>query len=558
MSKPNETAIIIVGGSLVGLSTALFLSTLKVPVILLERHANSSLHPRAVGYTARTLEALRAVGVASKFPTPQWAGHRGRAPGGPPRRIIVESLAGKWQEEKHWTPKNADGAAKKPKSEEKKAEDYSPVVGIASAQDMVEPVLRMNAVERGADLRLGCKVTKWSQDDSGVNATYVDQEGDETTVKGRYLVACDGGRSPIREQLGIQRHGVGHLRLLRSILFRCPKIDHFLETGIGQFQIEGREDGFEAYMMSYGSGRWALMWNPTSEQQNTTMDETTQKESIRKGVGKEIELADEDIKLITTGEWDLSGLIADKFSSGRVFLAGDAAHQLPPNRGGYGANTGIADAHNIAWKLAAVVNGVSKPELLGTYDEERRAVALARHDQIFARDDYRRYVEEREWDGKHVEVFDDVCMEFGQLYRSGGILGADANLPLARRPDEWNGQPGTRAPHIPLRRGEETISSLDLFCKGWAVLSKNKAWSSLVAEASNATGVECSFVEIGGEIKETEARKFEESFGVDGTGAVLIRPDGYIAWRAISKPNEALGSLTAALGKVAYAVKIAV
>src|SRR3954451_23229052 len=92
--------------------------------------------------------------------------------------------------------------------------------------------------------------------------------------------------------------------------------------------------------------------------------------------------------VITTGRWVLSALIADRFSSGRVFLAGDAAHTLPPARGGYGANTGIEDAHNLAWKLAAVLEGKSRPELLESYDAERRPIAWLRHDQIFARQDY--------------------------------------------------------------------------------------------------------------------------------------------------------------------------
>ena len=95
------------------------------------------------------------------------------------------------------------------------------------------------------------------------------------------------------------------------------------------------------------------------------------------------------IELIATGRWELAALIADRFSGRRVFLAGDAAHQLPPNRGGYGANTGIEDADNLAWKLAAVTSGQFSPELLDTYDTERRPIAWLRHDQIFARADYK-------------------------------------------------------------------------------------------------------------------------------------------------------------------------
>ncbi|KAF7553727.1 hypothetical protein G7046_g7028 [Stylonectria norvegica] len=546
MSETIETSVIVVGGSLVGLSTALFLSELNVPVTLLERHPSSSLHPRAIGYTARTLEILRSIGADSRLPKAQWTG-------GPPRRIVVESLTGKWQDEKAWTPKPSGPGKGKAGDVQKTIEDYSPATGIATAQDKIEPVLRECAVERGADLRLGCKLTSWAQDSEGVTATAVDQSGNVFSVKGKYLVACDGGRSPIREALGIEREGGGHFKVLRSILFRCPEINHYLEKGYSQFQIEGRDDGFEGFLTTYLDGRWALMWNPTGEQAElATMDEATQKAMIRKAVGKEI--ADADIELITTGEWDLSGLVATKFSSGRVFIAGDAAHSLPPNRGGYGANTGISDAHNIAWKLAAVLSGVSRPELLETYDVERRSVARVRHDQIFARDDHKRFVGDRVWPGKSDEIFDEIAMEFGQLYKSGGFIGVDEGLPLAKRPDEWNGQPGTRAPHIPFLKGGETISSLDLLYHGWVLLSKDSEWKSALAEASIATGVASTFVQIGVDVEETETASFEKSFGVKD-GAVLVRPDGYIAWRSAVKTKDALGSLKKALEQVSYSSK---
>ncbi|KAM0440065.1 hypothetical protein ACHAPT_001168 [Fusarium lateritium] len=542
MTKTSKTSIIVVGGSLVGLSTALFLSKLQVPVILLERHRGSSAHPRAIGYTARTLEILRSFGVESRLPQAQWKG-------GPPRRVVVESLTGKWQDEKHWTPKPAAGkdGGVKPKSQD----EYSPVSGIASAQDKIEPVLRECAIESGADLRLGWKVTSWSQNDQGVAVTAVSGDGTENKFEAKYLVACDGARSPIREKLGIKRDGVGFLQTLRSILFRCAPIDHYLSRGYSQFQIEGREDGFKGFMTSYGERRWALMWNPTETSDNSsTMDEATQKDSIRKAIGKAI--PDSDIELITTGEWDLCGLIAEKFSSGRIFLAGDAAHALPPNRGGYGANTGISDAHNLAWKLAAVLRGKSSPELLDTYDEERRPVALVRHDQIFARDDYSRFLVDREWKADGVEILDDVAMEFGQVYQSKAIItGTDEMLPPAKRPDEWQGQAGTRAPHISLQRGGEAISSLDLFGQGWVLVSKDESWRTAAEASAEATGIECTFVKA----EETAEGEFSEAFGVDDTGAALVRPDGYIAWRIANKPGDGLGSLKEALAQVSCSVR---
>lgn len=532
---------------MVGLATALFLSHQKIPVTVLERHLGSSLHPRAIGYTARTIETLRSVGVDTGIPGVSWAS-------GPPRRVVVESLAGKWQEEKHWTPHGPKPTEDNPASPKKGVENYSPVTGLAVAQDRIEPVLRQSAVEHGADLRLGCKVTSWSQDDDGVQVQALDNNDNTFTIKGKYLIACDGARSDIREKLGIQRQGVGHIQSLRSILFRCPPIQKYLERGYVQFQIEGRDDGFEAFLCSYGDGRWALMWNENGQGKapREPMPENVQRAWIRKAVGTDV--PDGDIEVITTGEWDLAGLIADTFSSGRVFLAGDAAHTLPPNRGGYGANTGFGDAHNLAWKMASVLNGTARPGLLDTYDAERRPVAQVRHDQIFARQDYRRFVADREWPGKDCNIYDDVAMELGQLYRSDAIIiGAAEDLPPARCPDEWNGQPGTRAPHIVLRRRDENISSLDLFCEGWVLLSRSDLWRPLLVEAAKECGVPCDFVEIGGEIKQVNDGEFEENFGVHGSGAVLVRPDGYVAWRAASMSATAGEMLRQALRQVSYA-----
>ncbi|KAF5694695.1 monooxygenase [Fusarium denticulatum] len=534
MATTEETFVVIVGGSLVGLSTALFLSHLKVPTILIERHPGSSLHPRAIGYTARTIELFRTVGVESKLKGIQWSG-------GPPRRIVVESLAGEWTKEQGWTQKPKDGP---PVS----FTEYSPTEGVAIAQDVIEPVLRDRARELGADLRLGFTVTGWSQNDEGVQVDATGSDGKEIHIQARYIVACDGNRSRIRESLGIQRHGVGLLRKLQSIMFRCEPLQHFLDHGYSQFQIEGRDDGFEAFMTTYGGGRWMLAWNQEVDDPEAVLDDATQRDMIRKASGVQ-DLRDEDIKLITTGKWDIGGLIANKFSSGRIFLAGDASHALPPNRGGYGANTGIADAHNLSWKLASVLRGESSPKLLDTYDVERRPVADVRHDQIFAREDYKRYVVDKDWPGKNVAVMDDVAMEFGYFYNSEAVAGGpDGSVPV-KRPDEWNGQPGTRGPHVAL--DGDHISTLDYFGTSWVVISKDERWGQLVAEVSRVTRAKIAFVHVGGDVTEKKG-DFNRLYGLEDTGASLVRPDGFVAWRAPSWPAEAQKELIEALGQVSF------
>jgi hypothetical protein len=293
----------------------------------------------------------------------------------------------------------------------------------------------------------------------------------------------------------------------------------------GVHQWEFKDGDFEAFLVTYSDGRWALMsQNPEQD----TLDIDGQKALIRKAVGEDIS----DIELLAQGNWTLGGSIAEKFSSGRVLLAGDAAHALPPNRGGYGANTGIADAHNLAWKLQAVLSGKSDVSLLDTYDQERRQVALVRHDQIFSRDDYKPYVVGTEWEKTHasVPIIDDIAMELGQIYRSSAVVGSeDKSLPDAQTPGQWKGQPGTRAPHIKLTRDGTEISSLDLLCQGWVILSKDESWKSRAAAVSDV-----DFVLISGDVAEVVDGSFIDAFGLEATGAVLVRPDGHIAARWIT------------------------
>ena len=211
----HHTPVLVVGGSLVGLSTSLFLSTRGVAHVLVEKHPGSSPHPRAMGFTERTLELYRAAGIGERIP---------QAPSGSRlRRVKAQSLAGHWSEPLPWTP-GKPGAP---------ASAYSPCRGAAIAQDRLEPILRQAAIERGADLRYGQRLLGWREVEDGIVATIGDRAGGGAhELHATYLLACDGAASPVREQAGIARHGVGYLRTLRSVLFHCPGADAWLERGV--------------------------------------------------------------------------------------------------------------------------------------------------------------------------------------------------------------------------------------------------------------------------------------------------------------------------------------
>jgi len=511
MTTPESCPVLIVGGSLVGLSSALFLASQGVPVVLVERHAGSSAHPRAIGYTARTMELLRAVGLGDQVP--QAPAHFRLI------RARVESLAGEWYEDSSWTP-TADHS--------KPAIEYSPCLGAAIAQDRIEPILRQRAIDLGADVRQSTEMVSFEQDETGVNASLRRRDGSEYMLRAAYLIAADGAESPVRESLGIGRKGRGHMSTVRSVLFRAP-LQRYLERGASQFQID--QPGFKAFMTTYQDGRWVLMF---SDDQECSADELLQ--AIHRATG----LPDLAVEIITTGRWELCALVAEHFSQGRVFLAGDAAHALPPTRGGWGANTGIADAHNLAWKLAAVLSGNALPALLDSYDAERRPVAWRRHQQLFARPDY-----QHEAKGRVViePIIDDDAMEFGQLYRSNAVLGAGEELPPALRPDQWRGQPGTRAPHFWVLRDGHRISTLDLFQNGWVLLAQDAVWAEAAQRAAAQTGITLACVRIGVDIEAADDVDMLAALGIRPHGASLIRPDGYVAWRtedAVVEPAVAL------------------
>ncbi len=476
MAADESAPVLVVGGGLVGLSAAMFLAWRGVPTMLVEKHAGSSLHPRAIGFTTRTLEMLRAVGIGASIPEIP-LGH------GRPRRVAVESLAGKWAAEAEWSPSKPP--VTNPADPPRPAWGYSPCTGAAIAQDRLEPILRDQAISLGADVRLSTALISCEQDATGVAALLRRRDGSEYTVRADYVIAADGHTSPIREALGIRRSGHGFMQVVRSVLFRAP-LDAYLEAGISQFELD--QPGLKGMLTTYRDGRWLLMFSDDEER-----DEATLRAKVVQAIGR----SDLEIEIITTGRWQLSALIAERFSAGRIFLAGDAAHTLPPARGGYGANTGIEDSFNLAWKLAMVVGGAAKPELLDSYDAERRPIAWLRHDQIFARRDYAAWSTD---DEKRVAIIEDDAMELGQLYRSSAVIGAGAELPPALRPEQWAGQPGTRAPHLWLSAKGEQRSTLDLLQRDWVLVTEDERWSAAARQAGAQTGIELACLRVAGAV----------------------------------------------------------
>jgi hypothetical protein len=379
-------------------------------------------------------------------------------------------------------------------------------------QDVLEPILREHALELGASVRNRVEVTALDQDAEGVTATLRDlDEGSESSVRARYVVAADGNRSPTRERLGIAMDGYGELSRSITIYFQADCSELIRDRNQGVIYVHNPAlRGFFRLDRSGGTGFLVIntvgedVTTPEAIDVQTGLTEQRALALLRAAIGADIPMEVVDVAL-----WRAEANCARSFQDGRVFLAGDAAHVVPPN-GGYGGNTGVQDAHNLAWKLAAVIRGEAGPALLDTYDAERRPLG-----ELTVRQAYTRYatrvVPERGSDDADPFV-PDIQLEIGTVVRSEAVLsepGDDGVLHMD--PAQTGGRPGTRAPHVSLPDGSST---LDLYGGGFVLLRGAKA-AAPAGVASHELAADAL-----------------EAHGITASGALLVRPDGIVAWRS--------------------------
>jgi 2-polyprenyl-6-methoxyphenol hydroxylase-like FAD-dependent oxidoreductase len=545
MSEDPE--VLIVGGSLVGLSTALFLRLHGVNCLAVERHTSTAIHPRAGHFQLRTVEILRSAGLEEAV---RRKGEEQYHPNGGINN--VESLAGR-EIASYFANLNAG------------VEEFSPTVRLFIDQDALEPILRYRAQELGAELRYRVECTSVAQDESGVTATLRDPDGDATeqTVRAKYVVAADGNRSPVREQLGIAMRGHGLLSNSITIYFRA-QVDL---TPL----LEGRDQGVNYvtnpvlrgfFRLDRTGNRGFLVVNlvgdtarpevvaayPNAPWANIaeTIDERRALELLRAAIGvPDIPVVIEDV-----ATWRAVADSAERYQHGRVFLAGDAAHTMPPN-GGFGGNTGVQDAWNLAWKLGLVVNGVAGPGLLDTYDAERRPIGALMVEQA-----YTRYVTRVApylgTDGMQALV-DDFSLEIGCRCNSPAVVLDPGRQPaLHEHPRESKGRPGSRAPHVALERGGARVSTLDLFGLRYALLAgpTGGAWRDAAVSAASGLGLPLDAYVVGADDLADPESGFADAYALSAAGAVIVRPDGIVAWRAV----DGAGASEAALREVLTAL----
>ncbi|WP_329239533.1 FAD-dependent monooxygenase (plasmid) [Streptomyces sp. NBC_00111] len=531
----SGTRVLIVGGSLVGLSTAVFLAHHKVPVTLVERHPSTSIHPRAVGYYPRTAELLATVGVeeAAKAAAAGFEKHKTRAG--------VESLSGKV----FFAKEELEGGDE--------LADLTPSPLLLLPQDRLEPILRARAEELGADLRFSTELLSFTQDDEGVSAVVRGADGSETTVAADYLVAADGPRSSVRESLGAEREGRGVLSRHVSIAFGADFGAVLGERRYSVVHVENNKvTGILVHDDTLTEGTLIVGYDPAKGEGLDDFTDARCTELVSAAIGSD----EVEVTIRSRFPWDMAELVTDDFVHGRVLIAGDAAHQIPPT-GGYGANTGIADAFNLSWKLASVLEGTAGRALLDTYQDERRPVGVytAQQGSLQLAVRSRTATEEQ-----RAATHDAMRVTMGQAYPSGAFVDEEGaeRLPLTSDPRDLRGEPGTRAPYVVLERDVAPVTTLDLFGDGFVLLAgaEGGSWAEAAATAASELGLDLTFHHIApaageGALTDVEGR-WAEAYGVGAAGAVLVRPDGIVAWR--TREGVPAGERGRALGGVLRAV----
>lgn len=485
-----EVPVLIVGGSLVGMSTALLLGHHGVSSLAVEHHRGTAIHPRAAQISQRTMEIFRSVGVEQivRQKSDEQFVQDGAI-------MAVETLAGK---ELAWFISNLNEGVR----------DVSPTERVFISQSLLEPVLKTRAEELGAKLRFGADMISFEEDSDGVSAIIQDRDSKNTErIRARYMVAADGAHSGVRERLGIPMRGRGAFSNSVTIYFRANVAPLLRGRNLSVIYVNNSVlRGFFRFEKPFDSGFLAI--NALGDPKNPVTDVSTGLteercvEFIRVALGADVPIAIESVM-----PWKAAADVADRFQHGRIFLAGDAAHVMPPN-GGFGGNTGVQDSHNLAWKLALALKGAAGEQLLSTYERERRPVAAFTVEQA-----YSRYVTRTApYLGMETiqPVENDLNVELGYCYDGERVH---------ENPRESKGRPGTRAPHVWLDRNGERISTLDLFGRNFVLLA----------------GPECTIpieqLETKPDIHQISEPAALEAYGISPSGAVLVRPDGFVAWR---------------------------
>ena len=511
----TRVPVLIVGAGVGGLAMSALLAQHGVRSLLVERRREVFLYPKARNLSFRSLEILRGLGLGDEVHAV--ADHISAMLVKPALNSADQQLA---------IDIDAVFAGLGELSPEPAAQ-YCP-------QSRLEPILLAETRRRGSEVRYGTELSTIEQDEAGVTAVVHDRDtGDSETIRAHYLVGADGVRSPVRNWLGISTSGYGALPIyVVFIYFRAPFTKFVSQLADGDaLQIKNADVDGIFLVVKDDFGMFITTYLPAKGESADQFTPQRCREVLTEAIGEQI-----DIDVIEVAAWQPYEQVADQFQCGRAFLVGDSAHTMPPFKAG-GANTAIQSAHNLAWKLAAVLAGTADPVLLGTYHEERHPVG--------------RFAARQSLTGPTVAVLplsddrprlpaEEECSMFnlliGYRYRSSAVVTNDppADPDAVQLVEELRGQPGTRVPHVWVREG---VSTLDLLGPEFTVLTGDERWCAAAASASIPA-------------HRIHGDEWATITGLAPEGVLLVRPDDFVGWRADELPDDPEAALRQALSAI--------
>jgi 2-polyprenyl-6-methoxyphenol hydroxylase-like FAD-dependent oxidoreductase len=534
VKSTQHTPVLIVGGSLVGLSTSLLLANHRVPHLLVESHPGTAIHPRAASFHQRSMEIFRCAGVQ---PEVEAAATREFKQNG--AIVAVESLGGK--ELQYFARSWNDGV-----------EDLSPTARFFITQVGLEPVLRDRARELGAEHRFATELVSFEERDDHVAAVIRPRGGGPgETVTSDYVVAADGAHSAVRERLGIPMSGRGSFADCITIYFKADISDLIGDRNLSVVYVNHPSLlGFFRFSITADSGFLAVFATIDADGNRSTQvaeQASTARcvELVRTALGADPDLP---IDIENVQRWSAGAATAESYQRGRVFLAGDAAHVMPPT-GGFGGNTGVADAHNLAWKLAMTTQGAAGDALLDTYEAERRPIGELTVEQAYTR--YVLRVDPSLGQDDLMPPLDDASIELGAVYSSSAVRSEQAPAGDVDDPRLRSWAVGARVPHVPVSVGGGQVSTLDLSRSGFALLvtEQPEAWQRAVDDVKRVRSIPIAVQHL----RPDDLAAGREPGGGDATGfgsAALVRPDGVVAWKTTTAADQAASRLPGVLTEV--------
>jgi putative polyketide hydroxylase len=527
--KTRHTPVLIVGAGYAGLTTALLLAWRGVPCTLVERHKSVSPRPKAHGVNRRSMEVLRVVeGLeADLFKA-------SRAAPGDAAFIIAETVTGRE------IRRLLEPGAPRPAL-------LSPVDICHIGQNRVEMTLLRYVRSLGVDVRFSTALQEVSQEPDRVTATLSDVEsGEEWMLTADYAVAADGASSSIRSALGVRMIGDDAISHAVSISFKADLTTPMRGRGTVLYYL--RNPAFTGAFVSCDEadvGQINIEYDPR-QHSSADFDEPRCKKMVRDALG----MPDLDVKILDRMTWTMAALVAEKMSEGRIFMAGDAVHIMPPV-GGLAGQTAIQDAADIAWKLAFVLHGHAGTSLLETYEAERLPVA---HTTVACQ--IKNYVERLRPDREDLRIHSAeenyLSVAMGYRYRSPAIaLEEKDDGGRVEDPLKPSGLPGTRLAHVALRRDGRMMSTHDLVGHEFVLLvaPDGRQWIDVADSIARRSSLPVTTYQIGVDLKD-DANLFCGRTGLENDGAILVRPDGFIGWRSRTSNADPTSMLDAALRRM--------